>query len=127
MFQIKSLSHDEVLELTWHFMEVAQEGRHGEIFIDPAQQRWLGYLAKQGLVEVSNERVGLAVACLTVKGDRLLSEFNSLKLWKRHVGPFILRGEDIDYAAIDGQKWYKVVWRWFCKTSFWLLRRVGLD
>lgn len=124
---MKSLSNDEVLELTWQFMEVAQAGRHGQLFKEPTQQRWLSYLAKQGLVEVSDVGVGLAVASLTVKGDRLLSEFNTLKLWRKHVGPFILRGDDIGYAAIDGQRWHKMVIRWLTKAWFWLVRRVGLD
>jgi len=127
LFQMKSLSDDEVLELTWHFMEVAQAGQHREIFSDPAQQRWLIYLAKQGLVEVSDERVGLAVTSLTVKGDRLLFEFNSLRLWKRHVGPFILCGGDIGYADIDGQRWHNVVLRCLYNAWLWMLRRVGLD
>ena len=124
---MKTLSKDDILELTWHFMQEARAGRHEGIFNDPAEQRWLIYLAKQGLVEVSDTGVGLAITSLTVKGDRLLSEFNSLKLWKRHVGPFVLRGDDIGHAAIDGQRWHNVIGRWFAKVWFWLLRRVGLE
>jgi hypothetical protein len=124
---MKSLTNDEVLELTWQFMEEAHAGRHGAVFMNPAEQRWLTYLARQGLVEVSDAGVGLGIAALTVKGDRLLAEFNTLKRWKSHVGPFILRGEDIAYTAIDGQRWYRVVWRFITKLWFWLLRRVGLD
>ena len=124
---MKSLTSEEVLELTWHFMEEAHAGRHGAVFINSAEQRWLTYLARQGLVEMSDAGVGLGIASLTAKGDRLLAEFNTLKLWRKHVGPFILRGEDIAYNAIDEKRRYKVVWHCFTKVWFWVLRRVGLD
>jgi hypothetical protein len=124
---MKSLSNDEILKLTWYFMEVAKVGRPGEIFMDSTQQRWLTYLAHQGILEVSDVGVGLGISSLTVKGDRLLAEFNTFNLWKRHVGPFILRGEDIAYTSIDGRRWYKIVWRCITGVWFWLLRRLGLD
>jgi hypothetical protein len=123
------MSEPSPAEITWQFMLIAKTptqlaskgGQMKAIFSDPIEVTWISLLEKDGLIEIIDERGGVAIQGLTAKGALILKKAPDSETWIKVIGPIIDAGDEISLKAIEERKWYRRIWA-FIKVLIPFLR-----